>query len=239
MDKLITFLRTELPEDALEIQASIELLNQCISSSVGNLKSAVTNAFDQRDYKKMAQCQEIVKEIDEIQDKLEEYSKMLQLDDDVKDSIIEEEEEAAIDEDNEQIPDYDSLKVDQNKPHTLYESYTYKRPAGFEILGERFDVKEWKDVLVKTCSFLASRDQKRFNNFVDDKTMQGRKHPYFCKDPEKTPEPRKVEGTDIYVMSNMSANQIRNMIIKMLRRYNIKISDYNLYFKADYTARHK
>jgi uncharacterized protein YeeX (DUF496 family) len=36
----------------------------------------------------------------------------------------------------------------------------------------------------------------------------------------------------------MSANAIRNIIEKMLRKYKIKIDDYKIYFKADYSARH-
>jgi uncharacterized protein YeeX (DUF496 family) len=39
----------------------------------------------------------------------------------------------------------------------------------------------------------------------------------------------------IYVETNMSSNSIRNIIIKMLKEYNIKISDFKLYFRADYT----
>ena len=39
-------------------------------------------------------------------------------------------------------------------------------------------------------------------------------------------------------MTNMSANQIRNVIEKMLRKYGIKTVEYKIYLKADYTARH-
>ena len=51
MEKLISFLKTECPKDALEIQECIELLNQCIdlfklSKSVESVKSALNTAFD-------------------------------------------------------------------------------------------------------------------------------------------------------------------------------------------------
>ncbi len=73
----------------MEIQECIELLNQYIGGSVESIKGAVTTAFDQRDYDKMTELQEMMKKIDETQNKLDEYSNMLQLDDDVEDSIIE------------------------------------------------------------------------------------------------------------------------------------------------------
>ncbi len=121
----------------------------------------------------------------------------------------------------------------------MYDDYTHKRPAGFEIFGVRQDAKDWKDVFVCTCEVLAKKDSATFEAFVNDKNMQGRKVPYFCKDPKRIRAPRKVYGTDIYVMTNMSANQVRNVIERMLRKYGIKTNDYKLFLKADYTARHE
>lgn len=66
--------------------------------------------------------------------------------------------------------------------------------------------------------------------------MQGRKVPYFSKEIVGLRRPKKVSGTDIYVMTNMSANQIRNVVEKMLRKYDIKINDYKVYLRADYTS---
>jgi hypothetical protein len=40
-------------------------------------------------------------------------------------------------------------------------------------------------------------------------------------------------------MTNMNANQIRNVIERMLRRYDIKINDFKIYLRADYTIRHE
>jgi len=235
MDKLIAFLKKEFPNDALEIQECIELLNQCIGGSRENIKSAFNIAIDKRDYEKIPLLTDFLATIDTIQNKLDEFSDMLQIDQSVKDSIVEKE----ISESNEkQLPDYDSLRVDQNIPHTLYDVYTHKRPAGFELFGQRHDAKEWKDVFVQTCEALAAKDSNIFQSFVEDKTMQGRKVPYYCKDSKAIRAPRKIKGTDVYVMTNMSANQIRNVIERMLRKYNIKISDYKIYLKADYTSLH-
>ncbi len=138
-----------------------------------------------------------------------------------------------------EIPDYASLRVDENIPHTLYDDYTYKRPAGFEIYGKRYIAKDWKEVFVYTCEVLAQVDRDKFQNFLLDKSMQGRKIQYFCKDASLIRAPRKIKGTDIFVMTNMSANQIRNVIERMLRKYNLKVNDYKLFLKADYTDRHE
>lgn len=236
MEKLISFLKTEFPKDAIEIQECIELLNQCIGGSVESIKSALGTAFDNRDYAKMSNIQDMLKTVDQVQAKLEEYTDLLQLDEEIEEGILN--DDNSVDESKE-LPDYDSLRVDQNIPYTLYDDYTHKRPAGFEIFGVRQDVKDWKDVFVSTCEVLARKDSVTFETFVNDKNMQGRKVPYFCKDPKGIREPRKVDGTDVFVMTNMSANQVRNVVERMLRKYGIKINDYKLFLKADYTARHE
>lgn len=138
MEKLIAFLRKEFPNDAMEIQECVDLLNQCIGGSVESIKNAFSTAIDQRDYDKLSTLQGLLGTIDDIQNKLDEYSNMLQLDDDIEESIVEKENSET---DEKQLPDYESLRVDQNIPHTLHDVYTHKRPAGFELFGERCDAK--------------------------------------------------------------------------------------------------
>lgn len=236
MKDVINFLKKEFPDDAMDIQEGIDLLNQCIGGSVESIKGAFNIAIDQRDFNKLKTLQTYLETVDNIQNILDEYSNMLQLDEEIEKEIIEKETSEI---EKRQLPDYDSLKVDQNIPHTLHDIYTHKRPAGFELFGKRYEARDWKDVLIQTCEILAAKDPNIFNNFVIDKTMQGRKVPYFCEEPKGIREPRKVTGTDIYVMTNMSANQIRNVIERMLRKYSIKTNDYKIYLKADYTARHE
>ncbi|WP_160680827.1 hypothetical protein [Clostridium sp. C8-1-8] len=236
MKKLISFLKTEFPKDTLDIQECIDLLNQCIGGSVESIKGAFSAAIDKRDYQRLTNLQEILQSIDKVQVKLEEYSNLLQLDDEIEEEIIQKEN---LEDESKELPDYDSLRVDQNIPYTLYDDYTHKRPAGFEIFGMRQDAKDWKEVLIKTCEILAGKDPVKFSTFVNDKSMQGRKVSYFCNDQKGIRAPRHVKGTDIYLMTNMSANQVRNVIERMLRRYEIKINNFIIYLKADYTARHE
>jgi len=41
------------------------------------------------------------------------------------------------------------------------------------------------------------------------------------------------------IETNLSGNDLRNLIIKLLKEYNIKITDYKVYFRADYTSLNK
>ena len=49
---------------------------------------------------------------------------------------------------------------------------------------------------------------------------------------------REIKLANIYVETNLSANGIRNLLIKILNKYNIKLSDYKIYLKADYSELH-
>ncbi|NMB45075.1 MAG: replication initiation negative regulator SeqA [Firmicutes bacterium] len=232
MDKLLMFLRDECPEEAIEIQECIRLLNQAVEGCIEAVKQAVNKAFDQRDYQKLEGLRDLLETVDGTQEKLEYCLGLLQLEDSPDAST-------SMDQDDncEEITQGHGVQLDPNIAHTLCESYTNKRPAGFEIFGTRHEARNWKDVLIQTCEILSSRDPILFSSFVGDEAMQGRTATYFAESPEGLRSPRKVKGTNIYVMTNLSANQIRNVLERILKRYGIGVADYKVFLRADYAAR--
>lgn len=235
MEKLIELIKTEYPSDALEIQECIDLLSQCIGGCSASVKKSIDIAFEKKDYAKMKKLPEYLETIEKVQNELDTYSGALQIDDEIEQKIVRDDNEI----DSKELPAYSDLLVDSNIPHNLYDDYTHKRPAAFEFLGQKYLAKEWKDIFVQTCEALATKNVNLFSSFVTDNGMQGRKVKYFCTDKREIRSPRQIGETGIYVMTNMSANQIRNIIEKMLRKYGIKITEYKIYLKADYTARHE
>lgn len=58
--------------------------------------------------------------------------------------------------------------------------------------------------------------------------MKGRKVSYFSRNfVDRKNE--KIKNLDIYVWTNLSANSIRNLIRKLMRKFDIKITDYYIY----------
>ena len=114
------------------------------------------------------------------------------------------------------------IQLDPEIPHTLYDSLTHKRPAGFEVLGKRYEATDWRSVLIRTCELLAATDKALFQSLTRDKTMQGRKIPFFVDDPSGMRSPREIDGTGVHLMTNLSANRIRSIIERMLRKYRIE-----------------
>ncbi len=136
------------------------------------------------------------------------------------------------------IPNYSDYVVDSSIPHTLYEDFTHKKVAAFSINNKYYAVKDWKDLLLQTCDLLAQIDAAKFNELIDDPVMKGRKVSYFSRNfVDRKNE--KIKNLDIYVWTNLSANSIRNLIRKLMRKFDIKITDYYIYLRADYSPLHK
>jgi len=133
------------------------------------------------------------------------------------------------------IPDY---VVDSSIPHTLYEDFTHKRVVAFSFNNKRYTVKAWKDLLLQTCDLLAGIDAAKFDEFIDDPVMHGRMVSYFSRK-YVNKKNEKMKNIDIYVWTNLSANGIRNLVRKLLREFDIRITDYYIYLRADYTPLHK
>lgn len=69
--------------------------------------------------------------------------------------------------------------------------------------------------------------------------MNGKKVVYFSRvNLPNMRAAREIKLANIYVETNLSANGIRNLLIKILNKYNIKLSDYKIYLKADYSELH-
>lgn len=239
IDELITLLKENFPKNAIEINECLMLLNESLDSASKDIRKKIDSLYDDHKYDEALSLISYAKQFYDLQTFIGNYSNMLELDDTniEKDTINEEEQEQKIEE--KKIPNYSDYLVDTNVAYTLYEDFTHKCPAAFSIQGQKTDATQWKDVLLLTCEYLARNDSDIFQKFVDDPKMQGKKINYFSKTISNMRKPVKIDTMNIFVETNMSSNQIRNVIIKMLKQYGISLTEYKVYLRADYTALHK
>ena len=128
------------------------------------------------------------------------------------------------------------LQSGSNNEYTLDEDLTNKRPGAFEIEGNKVMINSWIEMLLKTVEILYNQDSIKMRSFVTDEDMNGRKAHYFSQSSQTTMrKPIKISNAEFYVETNRSANAIRNSIVSMLQRYSIKISDFKIYPRADYS----
>lgn len=235
--KVFEFLGKEVPSSISDIREALDLLATSIDSAVDQVGEKVTKSFADKDFKKVSELSLNSEELDSISKKIQDV--IGDLDNIIDDRNIEEDlkEVDAIDEKS--IPNYGDYLVDTEVEHNLYEDLTHKRPCAFKIEDTRVEIKDWKGALVKTIDYLAKKDPNIVRSFVDDSKMNGKKVIYFSR--VKLPTMRavvEIKSVNIYVATNLSANGIRNLLIKILNKYNIKLSDYKIYLKADYSELH-
>jgi len=91
--------------------------------------------------------------------------------------------------------------------------YIGKKITAFVLDGIRYPVKSWKDMLMKVCNLMHLKYPKDFPRVLD---LTGRKRPYFSKNPNELRAPERIDGTDIYAETNLSANAIVGITKKVL-----------------------
>lgn len=232
--ELIESICENYPSKAKDIGESIGYLNLIIDELLTDIKEDVTKTLGERNHKKATECIEMHSQICRIYDENINLIESFETDEKEADVIEQtDEEEKRI------IPDYNKYVVDHSIPHTLYENFEFKRPIGFKLKDSENSASTWIDVFISTCNILCKTDLHVFKSFIADKNMNGRKMNYFSFSKDNMRKPRKLEYADVYIESNLSANSIKQIIIKMLRKYNIKITEFIVYFRADYTELNK
>lgn len=229
--ELIEFLSEEVPNSLSDIREVLDLLVVVIDDSIDKIGERVNDTYNKKDFDKIPKLISHSKEIDsinrEIQNVISEIDNVMDL------------EEIKVEDDDRQIPNYSDFLVDSEIEHNLYEDLTHKRPCAFKIEDNKIEVKDWKNTLVETVEYLGKKDKSKIVGFIGNPKMNGKKVTYFTK--EKEPymrAPRYVKSADIYVETNLSANGTRNLLIKILKQFDIKLSDYKIYLKADYSDLH-
>lgn len=229
---LFATIKNDFPEQAIDLSECFDLVLETLDTTVERIQNKIASALDSRDFDRAKRLMGLAEEINSFESEIVKIKQNLDPEDlqhfqDLKND------------DSKIIPNYEEYYVDTNVPHSLYENLSHKRPFAFEVEGNRVEVRTWIDVLLATCDILLSKDPDKFTLFQGDPKMNGKKAKYFSKDSDVLRKPVKIDKCELYVETNMSANSIRNLIVKMLQKYGIKTSDFVLYLRADYTDLHK
>lgn len=233
-EELYEFLNKQFPKCANDLKEGIELLENVVQSNIDTIEEKSGEIIKkERDFIKADEYRKKENILNKIALKLQEVMDNLNIEIDSDENLTIEEKEEK------EIPNYNEYIVDSNIQHTLYEDFTHKRPAAFELDGEKHDVRDWKDMLLQTCNIISNIDKDLIMSFPKNERMNGKKVTYFAyKEEEIVRAPRKIQNLDLYVSTNHSANSIRNIIINILREYKISISDFKIYLRADYSELH-
>jgi len=114
---------------------------------------------------------------------------------------------------NEKQNDIESL-LKYQKPY-IQKEFTNKNITSFSFNGEKYIINKWKDILTHISAIILNES----NDTDRILTLRGKKRPYFTKDPDKLRAPFQVKGTDVFVETNLSANDIVKISKKLIVLY--------------------
>ncbi|MCX5716785.1 MAG: restriction endonuclease subunit R [Nitrospirae bacterium] len=92
-------------------------------------------------------------------------------------------------------------------------NYTGKSIASFYFRSSKYDVRSWKDLLIKLCEIISAAHRNEFEKTLN---IVGRKRPYFTLSANELRAPQKINNTNIYIETNLSANNIVKICFDML-----------------------
>jgi len=234
INNIISLIREEVPNKAIDLAESLELLKETVSDTLNEILQKSNEAFQKRDISRRNELNRLIDQIIPLEIEISQMISELDVDD--ENHII-----GEIDEESEKrvIPNYADYYVDTNVEHTLYEDYTHKRPWAFRMNEQNIiQVSTWKEMLIKTCELLMAVDEEKIMGFENLDRMNGRKRKYFSAVEDNMKEPMSVNGK-VFVETHMNSNGFRNLIIKLLKEYDFKVSEFKIYLKADYTTMSK
>lgn len=224
MKELLEFLKDTEIKQYNDLLSSLELekdILEDITKDLGN--KYVPKLILEQKYEKVQETLEYIKRINKKISDIDEI-----LENNFEEEIADEIEEIV-------TKDYEKYRVDENEKHTLYEVFKHKRPCAFMIENKKIGANSWKEVLSETCKYLSLKNKDILEKIVINEEIKGRKRSLFSVTNKQMFSPEKLKYINGYVETNLSADGIRNLIKKLLKKYNIPLTKYYVFFRADYT----
>ncbi|MBN6187767.1 hypothetical protein JQN58_12720 [Aneurinibacillus sp. BA2021] len=133
-------------------------------------------------------------------------------------------------EDNERI----IRELNKEEPHTLDEDFAYKRPYGFVLEGQAFtDVITWRRLYEVFLKQLEMKNHTLFNNLSQNKEFVSRRgNKAFSDNPDDFHVALQLNDR-FYAEGNLSANQIRKNMKKLLHVFAISSEKCVIYLRED------
>jgi hypothetical protein len=150
-------------------------------------------------------------------------------------SVRLEEHEEIGDDEGENIRIIQALNRDE--PHSIDEDFTFKRPHGFILEGQgTTGITTWQRLYELVCRQLYQRDIGRFVSLVDNPDfISNRGHHSVTRDAGSLRKALPV-GDRLFVECNLSANDIRNMLRRLLAAFEIEPDQLQLFLRQDRDA---
>lgn len=99
-----------------------------------------------------------------------------------------------------------------------------KKPVKFLLKNKEYEVKSWKDLLLKILEVLANENNNEFSKKIV-------KINYIKRNKNELRRPEKIQNSDYYIETNLSSNTIYKIIIDALKLFGYSENDLNIQYK--------
>lgn len=114
---------------------------------------------------------------------------------------------------------------------TQTDDYTGTTPAVIKILGETYEVDNWRDCLITAVSHVLAEvdDQHKITG------IRGTTREYFVEEGRQSDliSPKKIPDTNLYLESNFSANDVIRIIERVLAKYDYEPSELEIFIEEN------
>jgi hypothetical protein len=109
---------------------------------------------------------------------------------------------------------------------TLSDEYdvTGTKPKAFEIYGQSYEIRSWKDFIIKIAEVLCELDSALFETFTRDSDFAGRNCRIISNEEIGLREAYEI-SPGIFIETNFNANYTLNYIKLMLEKYRFEDDD--------------
>lgn len=222
----IEFIKGNYQGRAIELEEKFKSVNIVLQDTLKDLLDDSKTLFENQQYNEVMTMIEVQKDLRQAINVNEEIISSLKVTDYEVDPV-------------ETLKDYDEYLVDTTIPHSLNEDFRFKRPFAFQLGDHYQNVSTWKDMLLLTCEHLNALNPKLFQTFTYDKAMKWGNTHKFSTDKELIRNPVEIGNTGVYVETSKDSIAVRQLIVRMLDKFQIKKGDYKVFLRADYTERYK
>lgn len=244
---IIKFIQNETPENQELLDKAIGAIKDVLQSEQALVDENAMNLLRERDYDKMQKYIDMSKTIASVQSSIKDIFEEIGVDKPKEKKVVLRksadkeilEDDMEFLEDDQKRINYEEYRVDETVAHDLMTDFRYTKPAAFSLDEIRYPARMWKQMLVKICEILYQKNNKIFEEFLEDKFMQGKTRKYFSRNEASLRNPEKIKGSNIFVETNLSANSTRDMVMKMLDKYRIPYTAFKVYLSKDLNPLHK
>lgn len=200
---IIEFIQNETPENQELLDKAIGALEEVLQREQDLVDENAMNLLRERDYDNMQKYVDMSRTIASLQASMKDIFEKIGVDKSKEKKVIlrKSVDKEVVEDDMEFLEDdqkrinYEEYRVDETVAHDLMTDFRYTKPAAFSLDEIRYPARMWKQMLVKTCEILNQKNNKTFEEFLEDKFMQGKTRKYFSRNEESLWNPEKIKGS--------------------------------------------